>query len=75
MFAQSGQFTATGNVFFDEAKHKPLDLRRFQSAMFTDRPDLWRKPPKKHKPAPTEQMIMFDDPSKLHLDFTQPGPI
>jgi|GEM_PF-1527894 len=67
MYPQAGQFNTTGSIFFEEAKHRPLDLRRFQSAMFTDRPDLWRKPQRNHKAAPAEQFIMFTDPENVHL--------
>lgn len=28
-------------VKFEEVDRKPLDIKRFQSAMFLDRPDLW----------------------------------
>ena len=30
-----------GKVLFEEVPPKPPDLRRYQGAMFLDRPDLW----------------------------------
>ena len=61
MITQAGQFDCDdGKIYFQEAKRKPLDLRKFQSAMFTDRPDLWRKPlRKRRKPPPHNQVPMF----------------
>ena len=38
-------------VKFEEVTRKPLDLKRFQSAMFLDRPDLWPVVRRKKKAA------------------------
>ena len=50
-----------GEVLFEEVRPKPLDLRRYQGAMFLDRPDLWSAP-RRHrngKPVPPEQQPLF----------------
>lgn len=55
-----GEFDADGKVEFYEVKNKPLDMRRLQSAMFMDRPDLWKKPGRNgHKRIPQEQKKLF----------------
>jgi hypothetical protein len=48
-----------GKIWFEEYHPKPLDPRRLQSAMFTDRADLWRKPAKRLKPIPPQQLTML----------------
>ena len=49
-----------GEVKFQEASPKPPDLRRYQGAMFLDRPDLWRPPLRrnwKSAPLPGQQPL------------------
>ena len=50
-----------GEILFTELPHKPQDLRRFQGAMFLDRPDLWptARPRRNGKPVPPEQQPLF----------------
>ena len=38
-------------IKFEEVDTKPLDLKRLQSAMFLDRPDLWAVVRRKKKPS------------------------
>ncbi len=40
-----------GFVKFSEIDPKPLDLKKFQAAMFLDRPDLWPPIRRKQKPS------------------------
>jgi hypothetical protein len=53
-----GQFDEQG-AYFAEHKPKPMDARRLQAGMFMDRPDLWRRPPKKVKPIPDDQLPLL----------------
>lgn len=66
------KYDNVGKIYFEEFHPPPFDMRRQQSGMFTDRPDLWRKPSRKVKPPAREQYQMFSDPSDLHIDFTKP---
>jgi hypothetical protein len=53
-----------GKVLFEEVPQKPPDLRRYQGAMFIDRPDLWPTP-RRHrngKPVPPEQQPLIEKP-------------
>ena len=55
-----GEFNHDGKLEFYEVSRKPPDLRHLQSAMFIDRPDLWRKPKRNNsKPLPPEQIILL----------------
>ena len=47
---QEASFDTSGKVTFAEQKRKPLDPTRLQAAMFSDRPDLWRKVKKAQAP-------------------------
>lgn len=44
-----------GEVLFSEAKPRPPSLSHLQTAMFLDRPDLWKGKPRRSKPVPPEQ--------------------
>jgi hypothetical protein len=47
-------------IYFSEVKPKPFRPERLQSAMFCDRPDLWKKlPSKKVKPVSKDQASLF----------------
>ena len=52
-----------GEVLFAELPPKPPDLRRYQGAMFLDRPDLWRPPLRRNwKAAPLPgQQPLFEE--------------
>jgi len=57
---QIGEFNMDGAVEFYTVKPKEFDTRRLQSAMFSDRPDLWKKPKKaraRHTP-PEQQKLL-----------------
>ena len=58
-----------GEVLFTELPPKPPDLRRYQGAMFIDRPDLWPTP-RRHrngKPVPPEQQQLVETQDCLHV--------
>ncbi len=47
-------------IYFSPVKPKPFRPERLQSAMFCDRPDLWKKlPSKKAKPVSKDQASLF----------------
>jgi hypothetical protein len=52
-----------GEVLFTELSPKPPDLRKYQGAMFLDRPDLWPTRPKHKKAAAQvgEQQPLFQE--------------
>ena len=56
---QSSTYDDKGVIFFEEFHPKPFDTRKLQSGMFADRPDLWRKPARKQKPVPQEQLQLL----------------
>jgi len=53
------EFNQDCELEFFEVKRKPPDLRYLQSAMFTDRPDLWRKPKRNSRPLPPPEQIIL----------------
>jgi hypothetical protein len=56
-----GSFGVDGQPVFYVAQSKTRDYTRLQSAMFTDRPDLWRKPPaRRRRRVPPEQQPLFE---------------
>ncbi len=56
-------FTEGEEIKFEELPPKPPDLRRYQGAMFLDRPDLWpvRAKRKKAVAPPPEQQPLFQE--------------
>ena len=52
-------FTEGEVVKFQEVQPKPPDLRRYQGAMFIDRPDLWptKRRPKKSIALPHQEPL------------------
>lgn len=61
------EFNLDGKIEFYTVKGKAFNIRRLQSAMFMDRPDLWRKPGRDgHKRVPKEQ-------ARLPLSFKGEG--
>jgi len=56
---QSAQYDDKGNIYFEEYHSKPFNLKRLQAGMFADRPDLWRKPARKQKQTPPEQLQLL----------------
>jgi len=52
-------FTEGEVVKFQEVRPKPPDLRRYQGAMFLDRPDLWltKRRPKKSTALPHQEPL------------------
>jgi len=63
---QESKFDDAGVLWFREKKKKPLDPKRFQSAMFIDRPDLWKPSTRRrtHK-VPSEQIPLPGDSPPL----------
>lgn len=61
-----------GVIYFEEYHPKPFDMKRLQAGMFIDRPDLWKKKPRRPRRVSPDQIPMFTDPEDLHLDFTKP---
>ena len=50
-----------GQVLFQQLTSHPIDLTRYQGAMFLDRPDLWPvRRPKRKNGVPPEQRPLFD---------------
>ena len=61
--AMQGQFTSEPNtsIYFQEVEKKVIKTLTVQAGMFTDRPDLWRKPQKHSRPVPQNQMRFSGD--------------
>ena len=61
--ALQGQFTPEPNtsIYFQEVEKKLVKTLTVQAGMFTDRPDLWRKPQKHSRPVPQNQMHFSGD--------------
>jgi hypothetical protein len=61
--AMQGQFTPEPNtsIYFQEVEKKLNKTLTVQAGMFTDRPDLWRKPKRQSRPAPQNQMRFSGD--------------
>ena len=52
-------------IKFEEVDTKPPDLRRYQGAMFLDRPDLWRPPLRRNwkaAPLPGQPSLFEGEP-------------
>jgi len=58
MYLSSSMEFEKGILIWQEAEVKPFDCRRLQVGMFTDRPDLWRKPKKKQRSVAPSQMTL-----------------
>jgi hypothetical protein len=61
--ALQGQFTPEPNtsIYFQEIEKKLNKTLTVQAGMFTDRPDLWRKPSRKPHPVSKEQIALITE--------------
>lgn len=60
------KFDKSGVIWLSPKQRKPLDARRLQSAMFMDRPDLWRPSmQRRRKRVAKEQLHLFTSKESL----------
>jgi len=70
------KFDDSSVIWFAEKKRKPLDPTRLQSAMFMDRPDLWKPTTHRHpKRVPPEQIELPLSEGGLGAAGLRPQPL